>query len=117
MEVYGHGMPCPRRGKPCEHGSLRGRSVQTRSRDCQEAGPAGGSPRESGAKGSKGKTRITIRLDDDVLEWFREQAQRAAGGSYQNLFNDAQPEHIRRADEPLEKTLRLVVREELRLVG
>ena len=65
----------------------------------------------------KGKTRITIRLDDDVLEWFREQVERASGGSYQNLINDALREHIRRADEPLEETLRRVVREELRLVG
>lgn len=66
---------------------------------------------------SKGKTRITIRLDDDVLEWFREQVERAGGGSYQNLINDALRDHIRKADEPLEETLRRVVREELRLAG
>lgn len=65
----------------------------------------------------KGKTRITIRLDDDVLEWFREQVERAGGGSYQSLINDALREHIRRTNEPLEETLRRVVREELRLVG
>jgi len=65
----------------------------------------------------KGKTRITIRLDDDVLDWFREQVERAGGGSYQNLINDALRDHIRRADEPLEETLRRVVREELRLAG
>lgn len=65
----------------------------------------------------KGKTRITIRLDDDVLEWFREQVERAGGGSYQNLINDALRDHIRKADEPLEETLRRVVREELRLAG
>lgn len=65
----------------------------------------------------KGKTRITIRLDDDVLEWFRQQVERAGGGSYQNLINDALQEHIRRTNEPLEETLRRVVREELRLVG
>ena len=65
----------------------------------------------------KGKTRITIRLDDDVLDWFRGQVEQAGGGSYQNLINDALREHIRRADEPLEETLRRVVREELRLVG
>ena len=65
----------------------------------------------------KGKTRITIRLDDDVLEWFRGQVEQAGGGSYQNLINDALREHIRRTDEPLEETLRRVVREELRLVG
>ena len=65
----------------------------------------------------KGKTRITIRLDDDVIEWFREQVERAGGGSYQSLINDALREHIRRTNEPLEETLRRVVREELRLVG
>jgi uncharacterized protein (DUF4415 family) len=62
----------------------------------------------------KGKTRITIRLDDDVLAWFKEQVEKAGGGNYQSLINTALLEHIRRADEPLEKTLRRVLREELR---
>lgn len=61
----------------------------------------------------KGKTRITIRLDDDVLEWFREQVHRAGGGNYQSLINDALRQHVRRAHEPLEATLRRVLREEL----
>lgn len=63
---------------------------------------------------AKGKTRITIRLDDDVLDWFRQQVSRAGGGNYQSLINTALREHIRRTDEPLETTLRRVVREELR---
>ena len=46
----------------------------------------------------KGKIRITIRLDDDVLEWFRGQVDRAGGGNYQRLINDALREHIRRSD-------------------
>jgi len=29
-----------------------------------------------------GKTRITIRIDDDVLEWFRNQVHAAGGGSH-----------------------------------
>jgi len=37
----------------------------------------------------KGKTRITIRLDDDVLEWFRRQVDQAGGGNYQSLINEA----------------------------
>lgn len=41
-----------------------------------------------------GKTRITIRLDDDVLAWFREQAYLAGGGNYQTLINDALCEYI-----------------------
>jgi uncharacterized protein (DUF4415 family) len=62
----------------------------------------------------KGKTRITIRLDNDVLDWFRGQVDEAGGGNYQSLINDALRQHIRRAHEPLESTLRRVIREELR---
>ena len=65
----------------------------------------------------KGKTRITIRLDEDILRWFREQVDRAGGGNYQSLINDALRQHIRRAQEPLEATLRRVLREELRHAG
>jgi uncharacterized protein (DUF4415 family) len=61
-----------------------------------------------------GKTRITIRLDDDVLEWFRSQVESAGGGNYQTLINAALREHIEKKREPLEETLRRVVREELR---
>lgn len=65
----------------------------------------------------RGKTRITIRLDDDVLEWFRQQVERAGGGNYQSLINDALRQHMRRAHEPLETTLRRVIREELKHAG
>ena len=34
----------------------------------------------------KGKTRITIRLDDEILAWFREQVERAGGGNYQTVI-------------------------------
>jgi len=61
----------------------------------------------------KGKTRITIRLDDDVLDWFRQQVDKAGGGNYQSLINEALRQHIRRSQEPLEATLRRVIREEL----
>ena len=60
-----------------------------------------------------GKTRITIRLDDDVLAWFREQVHAAGGGNYQTLINLALREFIAEKREPLEKTLRRVLREEL----
>ena len=67
---------------------------------------------------SKGKTRITIRFDDDVLAWFREQVERAGGGSYQQLMNQALREYIDATSEPtLEATLRRVVREEMERVG
>jgi uncharacterized protein (DUF4415 family) len=62
----------------------------------------------------KGKKRITIRLDDDVLAWFKRRVHEAGGGNYQSLINAALREHMRRSDEPLERTLRRVLREELR---
>ena len=61
----------------------------------------------------KGKTRITIRIDDDILEWFRKEVDEAGGGSYQTLLNNALREHITRQQEPIEVILRRVVREEL----
>jgi uncharacterized protein (DUF4415 family) len=91
----------------------------------------------------KGKTRITIRLDNDVLDWFREQVDRAGGGNYQTLINETLREHIRfrqladeagsgslqapinhvlqlylqRTRESLEAELRRMVRAELKRVG
>jgi uncharacterized protein (DUF4415 family) len=62
----------------------------------------------------KGKTRITIRLDEDVIGWFRDQLEEAGGGNYQSLTNNALREHIGRSREPLEATLRRVIREEIR---
>lgn len=61
----------------------------------------------------KGKTRITIRLDDDVLAWFRRLVDEAGGGNYQTLINDALRQHIARVQEPLEETLRRVIRQEM----
>ena len=61
----------------------------------------------------KGKTRITIRIDDDILNWFRGEVDAAGGGNYQTLINDALREHITRQREPIEVILRRVVREEL----
>jgi len=60
-----------------------------------------------------GKTRITIRIDDDILDWFRAQVHAAGGGSYQTLMNQALREYMGSKDEPLEDTLRRVLREEL----
>jgi len=65
----------------------------------------------------KHKTRITIRLDDDTLDWFRRQVERAGGGNYQSLVNQALRQYIQRAQEPLEATLRRVIREELSHAG
>ncbi len=63
-----------------------------------------------------GKTRITIRLDDDILAWFRAAVHDQGGGNYQTLINDALRQHIQQKREPLEETLRRVLREELKQV-
>ena len=60
-----------------------------------------------------GKTRITIRLDDDIIEWFREQVHAMGGGNYQTLINSALRDYVQQRQEPLEETLRRVLREEL----
>ncbi len=64
-----------------------------------------------------GKTRITIRLDNAVMDWFRGQAHQAGGASYQRLINEALVRHMAASQEPLEGTLRRVIREELRKAG
>ena len=60
-----------------------------------------------------GKTRITIRLDEAVIDWFRQQTENQGGGNYQTLINQALREFILAQQEPLEETLRRVIREEL----
>ncbi len=61
-----------------------------------------------------GKTRITIRLDNEILAWFKAQVHAAGGGNYQTLMNNALREYIAGKNAPLEDTLRRVVRDELR---
>ena len=68
-------------------------------------------------KSVKGKTRITIRLDAEVLDWFKEQVDAAGGGNYQSMINDALKAFIASRDEPLEAVVRRVVREELKKAG
>jgi uncharacterized protein (DUF4415 family) len=60
-----------------------------------------------------GKTRITIRIDDDILDWFRNEVEAAGGGNYQTLINQALREYLTQQQQPLEELLRRVVREEL----
>jgi len=62
---------------------------------------------------AKGKTRITIRIDTEVLDWFREEVNRSGGGNYQTLMNDALRQYVEAKRENLEETLRRVLREEL----
>lgn len=65
---------------------------------------------------SGNKIRITIRLDREVIAWFKNQVDIAGGGNYQTLLNNALREFIKRQEEPLEKILRRVVRQELHAI-
>ena len=61
----------------------------------------------------KGKTRITIYLDDDVIEQFRKRSD-AAGYGYQTMINEALREYLNKKEKPVsEATIRQVIREEL----
>jgi uncharacterized protein (DUF4415 family) len=62
-----------------------------------------------------GKTRITIRLDNKVLDYFRKQVHEMGGGNYQSLINDALREYIQRGG--IEAAVRRAVRQELKEVG
>lgn len=63
---------------------------------------------------SPGKTRITIMLDDDVIEAFRKQAE-AQGIGYQTLINAALRAAIQPGRAPVtEARLRKILREELK---
>ncbi len=63
----------------------------------------------------RGKTRITIRIDEDVVDQFLKEAE-ATGGKigYQTLINDALRRHVEGKAVKLEETLRRIVREEIR---
>jgi len=60
-----------------------------------------------------GKERITIRLDADIRDWFRRQAEEQGGGNYQTMINQALREYMLSQSSVLEDLLRRIVREEL----
>lgn len=64
-----------------------------------------------------GKTRITIRIDTDILNWFRNQVHETGGGNYQTLINGVLREYIQQMDSSLERSLRKVIREELKTIA
>jgi uncharacterized protein (DUF4415 family) len=66
-------------------------------------------------KPEPGKTKISIRLDNTVIEFFRAAVDRAGGGNYQTLINDALLEHIH--SRSTLDAVRQVVREELAPYG
>ena len=61
-----------------------------------------------------GKVRITIRLDPEIIDHFKQLVDQAGGGNYQTLINDVLVEHVRGTDRALEKRLRRIIREELK---
>ena len=62
---------------------------------------------------NRGKTRITIYLDDAIINYFRSLSERTGKG-YQTLINDALAGHMAEADKPLTASqMRRILREEL----
>lgn len=68
-------------------------------------------------KSPRGKTLISIRLDNDILEGFREQVHSAVGGDYESLINEVLRRHLREQGRGFEKTLRKIIREELKTMA
>ena len=65
----------------------------------------------------KGKTRITIYLDDDVIDGYRQMGDNAGRG-YQTLINETLRETLVKKSVAVDaKTLRRILREELRKAG
>lgn len=65
----------------------------------------------------KGKTRITIFLDDDIIEAYRAKGDELGQG-YQTLINEALRETLNKKDQVIDaKTLRRILREELKKTG
>jgi uncharacterized protein (DUF4415 family) len=61
----------------------------------------------------RGKTRITIYLDDEIIDEFRERADEAGSG-YQTMINEALREYLSKSSKPIdEDSLRKILREEL----
>lgn len=63
------------------------------------------------------KSRITIRLDTDIIEHFKKRVHDAGGGNYQTLINDALREHMKIQDKSLEIALRRIIRQEMKKAG
>ena len=66
----------------------------------------------------QGKTRITIRLDEDLVDYFLKESG-AYGGTmgYQTLINQALRQHVEGKAPKLEETLRRIFREEMRVAS
>jgi uncharacterized protein (DUF4415 family) len=63
----------------------------------------------------RGKTRITIRLDEELVDHFLKEAEASGGATgYQTLINEALRQHVEGKAPKLAETLRQIVREEMR---
>ncbi len=62
-------------------------------------------------KPAPGKTKISIRLDNSIVEYFRAQVESVGSGNYQTLINDALASHIQQ--NSVLDAVRKIVREEL----
>jgi uncharacterized protein (DUF4415 family) len=66
----------------------------------------------------RGKTRITIRLDKDLVDHFLKEADASGGATgYQTLINEALRQHVEGKSPKFEDALRRIVREEVRAAG
>jgi uncharacterized protein (DUF4415 family) len=62
-----------------------------------------------------GKVRITIRLDEDLIDYLGAIADRSGGkAGYQTLINSALREYVEGKTPRWEETLRRIIREEVR---
>ena len=66
---------------------------------------------------SSSKTRITIRIDNDILKFSRNHVNVAGGGNYQTLINEVLREYVQQMDSTSERRLRKVIREELKVIA
>lgn len=61
----------------------------------------------------KGKTRISIFIDNSVLDEFRARAEKSGTG-YQTMMNDALRQYLSNTGQPVtEQTLRQILRQEM----
>ena len=76
-----------------------------------------GAKRGAVVPGDVNKERITIRLDRDIVDHFRNLVVESGGGNYQSLINSALREYVDADEKALERKLRKIIREELKKAG
>ena len=63
----------------------------------------------------RGKTRITIYVDTDILDWFRDEAEREGRG-YQTEINQALRNYVKQDRRPIQDIVREAVRKEIKVL-